>query len=77
MSIEDRAQELEIREWERNNRVRPHRTYAAGEAGYGQADCQECGAPMPEQRRIDGRSCCTPCQTAIEQRVERRARWLR
>lgn len=77
MSIEDRAQELEIREWERNNRVRPNRTFAIGDPGYGQAACQDCEAPMPEQRRADGRSRCTPCQTAIEQRIERRARWLR
>jgi len=77
MSIEDRAQDLEIREWERNNRVKPLRAYAADEAGYGPAACRECGTAMPTPRRIDGRSHCTPCQTAIEQRIERRLRWLR
>ena len=77
MSVEDRAQEQEALEWERNNRVRNRKTYAEGDAGYGPAQCQECGAPMPELRRIDGRTHCTTCQSAIEQRVERQIRWLR
>jgi RNA polymerase-binding transcription factor DksA len=77
MSVEDRAQEQEALEWERNNQVRKQKTYAAGDAGYGPADCLACGEPMPELRRIDGRTHCTVCQSAIEQRIERRMRWLR
>jgi len=66
MSQEDRAQDQEIMEWERNNKVRTAKTYIPTDAGYGPEWCDECGATMPELRRVDGRRLCTTCQTVQE-----------
>jgi RNA polymerase-binding transcription factor DksA len=68
MSQEDRAQELELLEWERNNKVRTQKTYSPHEAGYGPEVCDECEEPMPALRRADGRRRCTVCQTHHERR---------
>lgn len=68
MSQEDRAQDQEILEWERNNKVRPQKTYSPHEAGYGPQWCAECSDAMPELRRADGRKLCTPCQARRERR---------
>ena len=66
MSQEDRAQDQEIMDWERYNKVRSRKTYNPTDAGYGPEWCDECGAVMPELRRTDGRRLCTACQTVQE-----------
>lgn len=67
MSDEDRAQEVELREWERNNRIRPGPVkYAPGEHGYGPAECVTCDADMPPPRRAHGFDLCVACKTDAE-----------
>ena len=67
MSLEDRAQEHEAKEWAYRNAARPERvTYKPGDAGYGPAFCEECESPMPELRRANGWVLCTSCQSAVE-----------
>jgi len=74
MSVEDRAQELELQDWERNNRSRPVRPrFSPGEPGYGPAECAECGDDMPAERRAMGSHVCTACKTLQEQQQKRRA----
>lgn len=69
MSEADRAQELEARDWEYNNRPRtPSRLFAPHEKGYGLAECSECGEDMPPLRRAMGREMCTDCTSAHERR---------
>lgn len=67
MSIEDLAQEVELRDWEqRNNFVSTKRTFEPGERGYGPAQCVECEDDMPPQRRAMGSTLCTACKTLEE-----------
>lgn len=69
MSFDDKAQEHEALEWAQINAPRkPQPTYKPGEPGYGPSECTECGEPMPELRRIDGRKLCTCCASALETR---------
>lgn len=60
----DRAQELEIEEWERRQRdaVRPAPVRESS------PDCRHCGDPIPEARRkaVPGCQLCVECQTYIE-----------
>ena len=71
MADEDRAQEVELREWELNNRSRNAKVrFAPGEPGYGPELCSNelCEAEMPVQRREWGFCICVECQGAIELR---------
>ena len=71
MSAEDVAQQIELQEWERNNRSRPEvKRYAAGEPGYGPELCveEECEAVMPTPRREWGFTVCVECQAGTEKR---------
>lgn len=72
MSIEDKAQEHEARIWEFNNRPREPRTFAPEDAGYGPAECEECGADMHPIRRSYGFKLCTSCASAREIVTRRR-----
>jgi RNA polymerase-binding transcription factor DksA len=69
MSAEDHAQELELKEWERNNKTRsdPVR-HEPTDAGYGPEECIECGDDMPAVRRGYGYKLCVTCQQAREPR---------
>lgn len=68
MNLEDRAQEHEAKLWAINNRPREVANYAPEDAGYGPADCYNCGADMHPVRRSYGFKLCTPCASATEQR---------
>lgn len=72
MSDEDRAQELELRMWEKANSSKGGqlRTYQPDEAGYGPEYCavDDCGAEMPAARRAHGFHICVECKTLQEQR---------
>lgn len=72
MSQEDKAQEHEAMIWQRNNTVRPTRTYAPGEPGYGPEECDRCGDDVHPVRRANGWRLCTPCQSAVEIATQRR-----
>lgn len=73
MSTEDKAQELEAAMWEHNNRTRdPLPTYSTTDAGYGPAECEECGDDMPDVRRASGYRLCTPCAAEVEKYAKRR-----
>lgn len=70
MSNEDRAQEIELREWERINlnRKTGKSVYQPGEPGYGSEFCvnPDCEDEMPEQRRAHGFNLCVACKQATE-----------
>lgn len=66
MSIEDRAQDHELAEWERNNRAREVVVYKPGDPGYGPGECDECGDDMPDVRRGYGFRLCVPCTEYLE-----------
>jgi hypothetical protein len=75
MSDEDRAQVLELREWELRNRSRPAPVkYAPTDTGYGPSECTECNMQMPPERRAHGFILCVPCRTHAEkkERIYRR-----
>lgn len=75
MSIEDIAQEAEIKQWERINVGRPtQQIYAPLDTGYGPEECQneECGDDMPVLRRELGRTLCTACQQRAEDTKKQR-----
>lgn len=74
MSLEDRAQEHEQQQWELRNVNRKHAPPPAqpGDADYGPAECEECGADMPALRRADRRRLCTGCASEAEQAQRRR-----
>ncbi|MBB3017735.1 RNA polymerase-binding transcription factor DksA [Microvirga lupini] len=75
MSAEDRAQEIELQEWERNNKSRPAPVkYQPGDAGYGPAECVNCDAEMPAARRGHGFDVCVACKTEAELVGKRYAR---
>lgn len=75
MADEDRAQDIELREWEANNRSRnvTKVRYSPGEVGYGPEFCkvEVCGEEMPEQRRAWGFCICIDCQQRAEERASR------
>jgi len=67
MSQEDRAQELELAQWEAVNVNRPRLpTYSPGEPGYGPAFCVVCDEDMPAARRRMGATRCVICQERAE-----------
>jgi RNA polymerase-binding transcription factor DksA len=69
MSIEDRAQELELRDWERNNRPRnEQKRFEPNQKGYGTSHCLDCGDEMPLLRRAMGKNMCTDCTSAEERK---------
>jgi hypothetical protein len=65
MSAEDIAQEIELAQWEHNNRSRGPVKFLPTEAGYGPDEC-DCGVEMPLLRREYGFQRCVTCQSAIE-----------
>lgn len=74
MADEDRAQEVELREWERNNdRQVKQVKFQPDQRGYGPEFCENdhCGVEMPEQRRAWGFHVCYDCQTLVEKRQAR------
>lgn len=70
MSMEDIAQDVELREWERNNIGRRGDSvrFEPEDVGYGPEECEECGAPMPVERRAWGFELCVPCKQITEMR---------
>jgi len=69
MSIEDKAQEHEAREWALRNAPRPEqRIYEPGEPGYGPALCVDCEDDMPAVRRSYGYCLCVQCKSQQERR---------
>lgn len=76
MSLEDKAQELELAHWEINNTPRgDSRKYQPDETGYGPEECDECGNQMPPERRAWGYTLCVHCKEAHEKRDAQRARY--
>lgn len=69
MSIEDRAQEVELADWRHNNRPRELKTYAPDDPGYGPEFCDWCEDDMPDVRRAYGYRFCTPCAADRERRM--------
>ena len=74
MSIEDNAQAHEAQEWEIRNRAREVVSYKPGDKGYGPAECVDCDAEMPPERRAYGFTVCVPCKSALEAKAAGRAR---
>lgn len=72
MSDEDRAQAIELQQWELNNKSRPAPVHAMapGDPGYGPEFCvvDDCGVEMPAERRAWGFSVCTSCKAAAERK---------
>lgn len=67
MSAEDIAQEVELRDWERNNTKRHAPVvYQPEDAGYGAAECKECGEEVHPVRRGYGFNTCIECATLAE-----------
>jgi hypothetical protein len=71
MSPEDRAQALELREWESNNeRASSGKAvrYQPGDAGYGPEFCVigSCGEELPAERRTWGFNICVECKARME-----------
>lgn len=79
MSMEDEAQELELRLWEARNVGRSNKplSYKPDEAGYGPAECEECDAEMHPKRRAHGFLICVHCRELeeAEDRVMGRVRY--
>lgn len=76
MSMEDKAQELELLHWELNNKPKTdEERYSPGEAGYGPEECDECENKMPPERRAWGYRVCVHCKEAQEKRDAQRARY--
>jgi hypothetical protein len=67
MTSEDKAQEIELRQWEINNRSRGQVKYLPTEPGYGPEEC-DCGAAISVLRREYGFVRCVSCQTELEAR---------
>lgn len=72
MAEADKAQELELKLWEKRNPegVSKKVRFADGEPGYGPENCtnSSCEVEMPIQRREWGFRVCVDCQTLIEKR---------
>jgi hypothetical protein len=68
MSIEDRAQERELQEWEARNLGRSNKpaSYQPEDEGYGPAECEECEAEMHPVRRGYGFRICVHCKEMSE-----------
>lgn len=72
MSDEDRAQDLELREWMHNNKPRGKvDKHQPGDDGYGPEFCNRCDAKMPTARREHGFKICVECKSADELRLAR------
>ena len=71
MSIEDQAQEHELKMWEQAQRVRSVPTFPPDHPLYGPEECDGCGANMPELRRRHGWRLCTSCQSDAEASTRR------
>ena len=69
MNIEDAAQAHEIQQWAIINRPRDVVVHQPGDACYGPAECEKCGADMHPVRRGHGFTVCTPCASAAERRL--------
>jgi|GEM_PF-1929559 len=68
MSDEDRAQDLELAQWEANQRLRAVAVrFEPGTPGYGPAECTECEEKMPAVRRAYGFRVCVECASSAEQ----------
>lgn len=75
MSQEDKAQEVELFQWQLLNENRsPAKEYQPGESGYGPELCanSDCEDEMPELRRRLGKQFCTECQSTAEALAKRR-----
>ncbi len=74
MSFEDVAQDIELREWERNNLRHSGKPtkFEPDQPGYGPAECEECGDDMPAERRAWGYKVCVFCKQATERAAGRR-----
>lgn len=73
MSAEDIAQEVELKQWELNNRTRPEvKRYAPGDQGYGPEFCttEDCENPMQDKRREWGFTVCVECQAKAETKAK-------
>lgn len=68
MNIEDAAQAHEAQVWSIHNRAREVVVHQPGDADYGPAECEKCGADMHPVRRGHGFTVCTPCASAAERR---------
>lgn len=66
MSIEDRAQEIELAQWERNNQPRERLIFNPDDEGYGPEQCVNCDDDMHEVRRAYGFKVCVVCATEFE-----------
>jgi RNA polymerase-binding transcription factor DksA len=70
MSEEDKAQEVELKQWEHNNRSRQEpKKYAPTDEGYGPEECDDCGSSMPTARREHGFKICVSCKTIEEKQA--------
>lgn len=67
MADEDRAQEIELMEWERNNKPRnaPFK-FDRTDPRYGPEACADCDEDMPLARREYGFCLCVECKTKAE-----------
>ena len=72
MSDADIAQNIELREWERNNASRGQPKYRPDEKGYGPEFCNECDADMNPVRRGYGFTNCVECQSNRERGLAQR-----
>lgn len=74
MNIADAAQDHEAQEWEIINASRrgAQSIFKPSDAGYGPAECDDCGEEMPDVRRAYGFSLCVHCKGSREARQGRR-----
>lgn len=68
MSLEDKAQEHEQKQWELRNVDRPQLPPPAKpeDPDYGPPACEECEGPMPAVRRSYRCTMCTGCTSEAE-----------
>lgn len=75
MSIEDIAQDVELQQWELNQRRSDAPLkFSTEDPGYGPAECDDCGRGMPDARRAYGFRLCVHCQTVLEHEQAMRRR---
>lgn len=78
VSMEDIAQDVELKQWELNNQSRSEPVkYALGDEGYGPEFCanDDCGAEMPAARRAHGFRICVGCKSIEEGRSKHLRRY--
>ena len=71
MADADFAQDVELKQWEINNKSRPGQVrFASNEPGYGPEFCavELCGVDMPVERREWGFKTCIDCRRLAEER---------